>query len=55
MERIEEERSIFNRIFNREHPSYQYISDEQIEVVINALGRDKDIKDLLDDSDEIQK
>jgi superfamily II DNA or RNA helicase len=49
-ERIQEEIENFNRIFNREHPSYQYISPEKIEVVINAIGRDKDIEDLLDES-----
>ncbi len=49
-ERIKEERVNFNRIFNKEHPSYQYISKDQIEIVINALGKDKDIRELLDDS-----
>ena len=49
-ERIEEEIRNFNRIFSKEHPSYQYIPPEKIEVVINSVGRDKDIKDLLDDS-----
>src|SRR5690606_39193021 len=53
-ERIKEERVNFNRIFNKEHPSYQYISTDQIEVVINAIGKDKDIKDLLDDSLELR-
>ena len=38
-ERIKEERRNFNRIFNKEHPSYQYISKEQIEVVINATRK----------------
>ena len=49
-ERIKEERVNFNKIFNKEHPSYQYISKNQIEVVINALGKEKDIRELLDDS-----
>ena len=49
-ERIKEERVNFDKIFNKEHPSYQYISKDQIEIVIDALGKDKDIKELLDDS-----
>lgn len=49
-ERIQEEIENFDRIFNKEHPSYQYISPEKIEVVINAVGKDKDIVDLLDES-----
>lgn len=49
-QRIDEEIENFNRIFNKEHPSYQYIPREKIEIVINALGREKDIQDLFDDS-----
>ena len=44
----------FNKIFNREHPNYEYIDRERIEVVINSVGRDKDIKDLLDDSKNLK-
>lgn len=50
IKRIEDAKTNFNKIFNRQHPEYSYIDKEKIEVVINAIGRDKDIKDLLDDS-----
>ncbi|TDN87071.1 type III restriction/modification enzyme restriction subunit [Salegentibacter sp. 24] len=49
-ERIEDERENFNKIINKVHPNYKYISPDKIEVVINALGREKEIRDLLDDS-----
>lgn len=49
-ERIEDERENFDKIINKVHPNYKYISPDKIEVVINALGREKEIRDLLDDS-----
>lgn len=48
--RIKDEIENFDKIFQREHTSYKYLDKDQIEVVINSLGRDKDISDLLDDS-----
>ncbi|MBF8149075.1 DEAD/DEAH box helicase family protein [Winogradskyella sp. F6397] len=48
--RIKDARENFERIFSQNHPEYNYIDKEKIEVVINAIGRDKDISDLLDDS-----
>ena len=45
-----EEKKNFDRIFSKEHPSYQYISSDQIEVVINQIGKSKEAKDLLEDS-----
>lgn len=48
--RIKEEIENFDKIFQREHKSYKYLDKDQIEVVINSVGRDKDISDLLDDS-----
>ncbi|WP_304131755.1 DEAD/DEAH box helicase family protein [Mesonia mobilis] len=48
--RIKEEKENFDKIFQREHKSYKYLDKDQIEVVINSVGRDKDISDLLDDS-----
>tara|TARA_R110002072_G_scaffold7503_2_gene40985 strand:- start:780112 stop:782313 length:2202 start_codon:yes stop_codon:yes gene_type:complete len=50
VKRIEDVKFNFERIFSRQHPDYSYIDKDKIEVVINAIGRDKDIKDLLDDS-----
>lgn len=49
-QRIKEEIENFDKIFSKKHTSYQYINPEDIEVVINSLGREKDIKDLFDDS-----
>jgi len=48
--RIEEDINNFERIFKKEHPSYKYIDKDRIEVVVNSIGRDKEISDLLDDS-----
>lgn len=48
--RIEEERDNFEKIFNKNHPNYKYIDKTEIEVVVNAIGRDKGIQDILDDS-----
>lgn len=48
--RIEDEKINFDQIFNKSHPNYTYIDKKDIEVVINSIGRDKNIKDLLDDS-----
>jgi superfamily II DNA or RNA helicase len=48
--RIEDERKKFEKIFNRSHPDYTYIDKAKIEVIINSIGRDKDVSDLLDDS-----
>ncbi|TWO31496.1 DEAD/DEAH box helicase [Seonamhaeicola sediminis] len=50
VKRIEDERNNFEKIYNKEHPSYRYIDEKEIEVVIDAIGRDKNIEDLLDDS-----
>ncbi len=48
--RIKEEIENFDKIFDRKHTSYTYLDKDQIEVVINSVGREKDILDLLDDS-----
>ncbi len=53
-ERIQEEIANFDQIFSKQHPSYQYISKDKIEIVINSIGRDKDVKDLLDDSMKLE-
>lgn len=47
---IEEDKKQFEAIISKEHTSYNYIDKEQIEVIINSIGRDKNINDLLDDS-----
>ncbi len=52
--RIEDAKNNFERIFSKQHPAYNYIDKDKIEVVINAIGRDKDIQDLFDDSLELQ-
>lgn len=48
--RIEDEKTNFQRIFEQSHPSYTFIDKAKIEVIINTIGRDKDVSDLLDDS-----
>ena len=53
--RIKDARENFERIFNKEHPAYNYIDKDKIEVVINAIGKDKDIQDLFDDSLELNQ
>ena len=53
--RIEDEKKNFEKIINQEHPNYTYIDKEKIEIVINSIGRDKDVSDLLDDSLEFNK
>lgn len=54
-ERTKREIENFNKIFNKEHTSYKYINPSEIEVVINKLGKSKDIVDLLEDSIQITK
>lgn len=44
------EKENFENIFSKKHPNYQYIDSSQIECVIDKIGRDKDILDLLEDS-----
>lgn len=51
--RIEDEKNNFDKIFKKTHPYYKYIDKESIEVIINSIGRNKDISDLLDDSLDI--
>lgn len=48
--RIEDERANFEKIFNRKHANYKYLNKDNIEVIINSIGRSKDVTDLLDDS-----
>ena len=50
IKRIEDEKNNFEKIFNKTHQNYKFIDKESIEVIINSIGRDKDISDLLDDS-----
>src|SRR5690606_4634807 len=54
-QRIEETKNNFERIITKNHPEYSYIDKDKIEVIINSIGRDKDIKDLLDDSLKIEE
>lgn len=54
-ERIEEEKLNFERIFKRKHSDYTYLNKKDVEVVVDKLGQDKDILDLLDDSLKIPR
>lgn len=53
-ERTKIESENFNRIFRHEHPNYEYINPEQIETVINKIGKPKEVQDLLEDSIKIE-
>jgi superfamily II DNA or RNA helicase len=55
VKRIEDEKTNFEKIFNKTHPNYKHIEKEAIEIVINSIGRGKNISDLLDDSLELNK
>ena len=44
------EKENFENIFNETHPNYQYLNSEDIEIVINKIGKNKDLQDLLEDS-----
>lgn len=48
--RTESDKENFDSIFNKTHPSYQYLKPEDIECVIDKIGKDKDKLDLLEDS-----
>jgi len=52
-ERVEQEKENFEKIINQKHPNYRYIDSNEIEIAIYKIGKDKDIKDLLDDSVKI--
>jgi hypothetical protein len=49
-ERTKNEINNFEKIISRSHLDYEYISAEQIEVVINKIGRSKEEKELIEDS-----
>ncbi len=49
-ERTNDEINNFEKIINRNHPDYEYINVDQIEVVIDKIGRSKEEKELIEDS-----
>jgi len=49
-ERVDSEKKKFEQVLKGEHPDYNHISSENIEVVINNIGNDKNKQDLLEDS-----
>lgn len=49
-ERVDSEKKKFEEVIKGEHPDYKHISSENIEVVINNIGNDKNKQDLLEDS-----
>lgn len=51
--RINTEKHNFDKIFNKQHTDYEYLNSNQIESVINKIGRSKEIQDLLEDSIKI--
>lgn len=48
--RVIDEIEKFEKIITKRHNQYTYISPDQIETVIDRIGKEKDILDLLDDS-----
>lgn len=50
--RIKSQIEHFNKVFNKEHKGYTYLKQEALEKVINDLGNDKDLSDLLLDTIE---
>lgn len=53
--RTENEVQNFEKIVNKIHPSYEYITKDEIETVIYSLGQDKNKIDLISDSLKIQR
>ena len=51
--RINIDKQNFDKIFNKLHVDYEYLNSNQIESVINKIGRSKEIQDLLEDSVKI--
>ena len=54
-ERIKQEINNFDLILSKKHENYTYLNPSEIEGVINSVGRDKNIQDLLEDSISIIK
>lgn len=52
-DRVEEEIRTFESIINEEHPDYKYIDANEVEGIVSAVGRDRDIEDLVEESYEI--
>ena len=48
--RVVNERGVFEKVINGNHSDYRHISSDNIEIVINNYGNDKDKQDLLEDS-----
>ncbi|CAM1341658.1 DEAD/DEAH box helicase family protein [Tenacibaculum aestuarii] len=48
--RIEEEKNNFQKIYENKHPNYEHIDKSEIIRVVNQLGQNKNLQDLLDDS-----
>lgn len=44
------ERDNFEKIFNQNHPNYEYLKPSDIEIAINKIGKSKELSDLLEDS-----
>lgn len=52
-ERIKEAKTKFDLIFEKKHKEYNYIDPTELEVIINAIGQQKELVDLLEDSIEL--
>ena len=52
--RVNSERDKFEQVFNGTDPDYLHIGSEELEVIINKFGKDKNAQDLLEDSLKIE-
>ncbi|MEX0996927.1 MAG: DEAD/DEAH box helicase family protein [Flavobacteriaceae bacterium] len=46
-ERVDEQISLFDEVFNRKHPSYKYLDNKDIEELIDDFGENKSLEDLI--------
>ncbi|PVW16406.1 DEAD/DEAH box helicase family protein [Marixanthomonas spongiae] len=49
-ERIKKEKEHFEKVFNQEHKGYRYLKSDDLEAVIDKIGNEKELKDLLIDT-----
>lgn len=53
--RIEEQQKKFEKIFNKKHSAYTYIAKEKLERVIDDIGNNKELKDLLVETIDLEE
>lgn len=53
--RIDEAKQKFDDIFNGKHEQYRHLNSDELEVVIQKTGQNKELDELLEDSIELNK